>query len=34
MGLNVDADTLRHIYAEELKRGAAVLKNRLRNKSR
>ncbi|WP_292917600.1 YcjF family protein [Nitrosomonas sp.] len=29
-GLNVDADTLRHIYAEELKRGAAVLKSRLR----
>ncbi|MER0216933.1 MAG: DUF697 domain-containing protein [Nitrosomonas sp.] len=32
-GLNVDADTLRRIYAEELERGAAVLKDRLRGKS-
>ncbi|MGZ0020293.1 YcjF family protein [Nitrosomonas sp. wSCUT-2] len=32
-GLNVDADTLRRIYAEELERGAALLKSRLRGQS-
>lgn len=32
-GLNVDADTLRRIYAEELERGAAVLKSRLRGQA-
>jgi len=31
--LNVDAETLRRIYAEELERGAAILKNRWRGKS-
>lgn len=31
--LNVDAEAIRRIYAEELERGAAVLKNRLRGKS-
>lgn len=29
-GLNVDSETLRRIYAEELKQGASVLKDRLR----
>ncbi|WMJ09146.1 YcjF family protein [Nitrosomonas sp. sh817] len=32
-GLNVDADTLRRIYVEELERGAAVLKSRLRGQA-
>lgn len=32
-GLNVDADTLRQIYAEELERSASILKDRLRGKS-
>ncbi len=32
-GLNVDADTLRGIYAHELERGAAMLKQRLRSRS-
>lgn len=31
--LNVDAETIRRIYAEELERGAAILKNRLQGKS-
>ena len=31
--LNVDAQTIRQIYAEELERGAAMLKNRLQGKS-
>lgn len=31
-GLNVDAGTLRQIYAEELERGASILKDRLRGK--
>lgn len=31
-GLNVDADTLRQIYAQELERGASILKDRLRGK--
>lgn len=32
-GLQVDADTLRGIYAKELERGAALLKDRLRGQS-
>ncbi|NBQ70839.1 MAG: DUF697 domain-containing protein, partial [Nitrosomonadaceae bacterium] len=32
-GLNVDADTLRQIYAEELERSASILKDRLRGRS-
>ncbi|UJP02211.1 MAG: GTP-binding DUF697 domain-containing protein [Nitrosomonas sp.] len=32
-GLNVDADTLRQIYAAELERSASILKDRLRGKS-
>ncbi len=32
-GLNVDPETLRQIYAEELGRGASILKGRLRGKS-
>ena len=32
-GLNVDAETLRQIYAQELQRGASFLKDRLRGKS-
>jgi uncharacterized protein (DUF697 family) len=32
-GLNVDSETLRHIYAEELKRGASILKTRLQGKT-
>ncbi len=32
-GLNVDADTLRGIYAKELERGAAMLKDRFRSSS-
>ena len=32
-GLNVDSETLRRIYAEELERGASILKERLRGKS-
>ncbi|MDE2388485.1 MAG: DUF697 domain-containing protein [Betaproteobacteria bacterium] len=32
-GLNVDVDTLRQIYAQELERGASFLKDRLRGKS-
>ncbi|MBX3640899.1 MAG: DUF697 domain-containing protein [Nitrosomonas sp.] len=31
--LNVDAETIRRIYAEELERGAAILKDRWRGKS-
>ncbi len=31
--LNVDAETIRRIYADELERGAAILKDRLRGKS-
>ena len=32
-GLNVDPETLRRIYADALKRGASILKDRLRGKS-
>ena len=32
-GLNVDPEVLRRIYAEELERGASILKDRLRGKS-
>ena len=32
-GLNVDPESLRRIYAEELERGASILKDRLRGKS-
>lgn len=32
-GLNVDPNVLRRIYAEELERGASILKDRLRGKS-
>jgi uncharacterized protein (DUF697 family) len=33
-GLNVDPEALRRIYAEELERGASLLKDRLQDKSR
>lgn len=33
-GLNVDAEALRRIYAEELERGASLLKDRLQDKPR